>query len=107
MANAYKNLGQLAPAAATLSDLYTAASAAIGSSLVVCNRGRAVSRFRVAHAVAGAADEIKQYLAYDIEVPAGESYIFTVGLTFAATDILRVYADSADLSFNLYGQEIT
>lgn len=109
MTIAYKSLGQLAPAASTLSTLYTVpgGAQAVCSSLTICNRGSAAARVRVAHAVAGAADDAKQYLLYDARVGVGESYVLTIGLALAATDVIRVYADNGQCAFNLHGQEVT
>ena len=109
MANTYKVLGQSNPVAVTLTDAYTVpgATSTVVSSVVVCNRSSVATMFRVSVAVAGAADNNKQYLAYDAEILGNEIYAFTIGITLAATDVLRVYATLATLSFNVFGQEIT
>ena len=108
MAEAQKVLGQSAPLATTLTDLYTAGAKAVGSSLVICNRSASVpAHARVSVAVAGAADDPKQYVYYDLEIPGGETFIATIGWTLAITDVVRVYNDLATLSFNLFGVEIT
>lgn len=108
MSETYKVLGQLNPSATTLTTLYTvpAATATIVSSVVVANRSVATS-FRLSVAVAGAADDNKQYLFYDVPIGANESKPFTLGLTLAATDVVRAYATLATLSFNLFGVERT
>jgi hypothetical protein len=109
MAETVKVLAQLAPSATTLTDLYTVpgATSAVVSSLVVCNRGSVDTTFRVAVAVAGAVDATKQYIYYDTAVPGNDSYAVTIGKTFAATDVVRVYAGNGNLSFNLFGSELT
>lgn len=109
MARVYKSLGQVAPVAAVLTTLYTvpALTQAILSSITVANRGGTTAKFRVAHAVAGAADDVKQYLAWDIACPAGESYIFTIGVTLAAADVVRALSDTGLCTFNAHGSEIT
>jgi len=108
MANTYKVLGQSKPGAATLTDLYTvpAATSAVCSSLVVCNQGAATS-YRISIAVAGAVDTPAQYLAYDVAIGANASDTWTIGITLAATAVVRVYNTLATCSFNLFGQEIT
>ena len=109
MAEVKKVLGQSAPLAATLTDAYTvpASTEAIISSLVVVNRGNAATFFRVSIAIAGAVDDVKQYLYYDLVISGNDTFIATVGLTLAATDVIRVYATLATLSFNFFGVEIT
>lgn len=103
-----KVLGQSAPASTTLTTLYTvpAATATVCSTLVVCNRGSAAATFRVAVRVAGASISDEQYLYYDPSIPANSTLTVTVGLTLAATDVVSVYASTANLSFNLSGSEI-
>jgi hypothetical protein len=106
MGATHKVLGQSAPAATTETTLYTAPSQAVASSLVVCNRSATPTTFRVTVAVAGAATESKQYLYYDLLIGGNDSFAATLGITLAATDVIRVYAGAATLSFSLYGMEI-
>lgn len=109
MAEVLKNLGQSLPDANTLTAMYTvpASRSAAVSSLVVCNQGSTTAKFRVAHAVSGAADDPKQYLYYDQDVPAKKTFIATVGLSLATSDVIRVLSDTGLLSFNLYGAEVS
>lgn len=108
MAEVYKVLGQTAPGAASLTDSYTvpASTSAVVSSIVVCNQGAATS-YRLSIAVGGAADNVKQYLAYDRAIGANEVHTFVLGIGLATTDVVRVYATLATLSFNTFGVEIT
>lgn len=110
MAEALKVLGQVAPVATTITDLYTvpALSSAVVSTLVVCNRNIAGrDRFRVAVAVAGAADSVEQYIFWDTQITNRNTLTFTLGITLGAADVLRVYADNTDLSFSVFGTEIS
>jgi len=106
MATTRKVLGQLAPAAATPTTLYAvpAATSTVCSTLVVANRGVAAT-FRVAVRPAGAALANAHYLYFDVALQAGDSFAATIGLTLAATDVVTVYASTADLSFSLFGEE--
>lgn len=106
MANAYKTLGQAAPAATTLTNLYVAPVMAIGSSLVICNRGAAGS-VRVAVSPAGAAIANQHYLLFDTPIDANAVEPFMLGLGIAVTDIVRVYGSHANFSFSLFGVEIS
>jgi len=108
MPTAYKVLGQVAPAAATLTTLYPvpAATSAVCSTLTVCNQGVS-TLYRVAVRPAGAAIAAAHYLVFDATVPANDTVFFTLGITLAATDVVSVQAGTATTSFNLYGSEIT
>ncbi len=109
MATAYKVLGQQAPSATTATALYTVPSAteAVISTIAVCNRGTASGTYRVAVRPAGAALADEHYLAYDAALSAKTSETWTVGITLDATDVITVYASSADFSFSAFGSEIT
>lgn len=102
-------LGQSAPAAATLTTLYTAPASteAIVSTLTVCNRSNVSTEMRVALRALGASIADEHYLYYDITIPGNETFMATVGWTLQATDVISVYNTLATLSFNLSGQEIT
>jgi long-subunit fatty acid transport protein len=56
---------------------------------------------------AGATLANSHYLAYDASLPANDTTILTIGITLAATDVVTVYAGSANVAFGLYGCEIT
>lgn len=108
MATVNKTL-QSKPLAATLTDLYTvpALTSAIGSSIQVCNQSATATSFRISVAPAGAADATSQYIYYDVAIPGNDNFTATVGMTLATTDVIRVYATLATLSFTLYVQETT
>ena len=108
MADTPKVLGQLNPSATTLDDLYVvpAATNIVSSSIVVCNTGGTDTTFRISIAIVGAADNIKQYIYYDVPISAKDTFIATIGITLEATDKIRVYAGNANLTFNLFGTEI-
>ncbi len=105
----YKVLGQVAPAATTDTDLYTvpAATSAVISTLVVANRDTSTATYRISIRPGGASQADEHYIAYDVTVAGADSTTLTLGLTLAATDVVTVYASTADLSFNLFGSEIT
>lgn len=108
MATTYKILGQSAPSATTETDLYTvpASTQTIVSTLVVANRSSSDATFRVSIAPAGAATANSQYLCYDLSCGGNGINAFTFGLTMGATDKMRIYASSANLTFSLFGSEI-
>lgn len=104
----YKILGQSAPSATTSTDLYTVPSATetIVSSLTICNRGTSAATYRVSVSANGAVLSNEQYVVYDASIAANETVVLSIGATLDATDKIRVYASSANLSFNAFGTEI-
>jgi hypothetical protein len=108
MATAYKVLGQSAPSATTDTSLYTvpAATQAVVSTITVCNRGASGGTYRVAVRPAGASIANQHYVAYDAALGAKASETWTIGITVEATDVVTVYASSADFSFSAFGSEI-
>jgi hypothetical protein len=109
MAVAYKVLGQSIPAATTNTTLYTvpAATSAVCSTLSICNQGTVTTNVRVAIRPAGATLATNQYIIFDNQVNLNDTLFFTIGLSLATTDVVTVYAGTANVSFNLFGSEIT
>ena len=105
----YKVLGQVAPSATTNTALYTvpAATQTIVSTIVVANRAATAATFRIAIRPAGATIANQHYIAYDVSIGATDSTALTLGLTLTNTDVVTVYASTADLSFSIFGSEIT
>ena len=77
------------------------------STLVIANLAASSATFRVAVRVAGAALANSQYVAYDVSVGANDSTALTLGITLAATDVITVYASTANLTFTAFGSEIS
>jgi hypothetical protein len=109
MATAYKVLGQSAPSATTVATLYTvpAATEAIISSITVVNRGLSDNTYRIAVRPNGETLANKHYVIFDATLPPKATDALTLGITMDATDILEVYASSADFSFNAFGSEVS
>ena len=107
MSDSIKVLGQLSPAATTLSTLYTvpAQVQTTVSSLVACNTGASPVTIRIAIAEAGASVNVKQYLYYDYVLPAKDTLALVIGITLNETDEVNVYASATDVAFNLFGVE--
>ena len=109
MANAYKVLGQSAPAITTDTDVYTvpAATEAVVSTIIIANRAATAGSFRVMVRPDGAALSNVHYIAYDVAIAANDSTTLTLGITLNAADVISVYCSSADMSVNIFGTEIT
>lgn len=106
---AYKVLGQSAPSATTNTTIYTcpASTQTVVSSVVVCNRSASSATFRIAVRPNGDALANQHYIAYDQPILGNETTSWSIGLTVDASDLVVVYASSADLTFSLFGSEIT
>lgn len=109
MPTTYKVLGQVNPSATTNTTLYTVPSAtqAVVSTISVCNLAGTAATFRIAVRPAGATLANEDYIVYGATVPASDATFFTLGLTLGATDVITVFASSANLAFNAYGSEIS
>lgn len=109
MATAYKVLGQSAPSATTATTLYTVPSSTstVISTITVANRAATGGTFRIAVRPAGASLANQHYVVYDASIAANSTTALTLGITMATTDVLTVYASSADMSFAAFGSEIS
>jgi hypothetical protein len=109
MAVAYKVLGQSAPSATTATDVYTvpAATETVISSIVVAERGGSDATFRISVRPNGAAEAAQHYIAYGTPITANDVLALSLGITVDATDVVTVYASSANLTFSLFGSEIS
>ena len=109
MAYAYKVLGQSAPSATTATDVYTvgAGKQAIISTITVANRSASGRTYRIAIRPAGATLANQHYIAYDVSLAAFDTTALTLGITLTATDVVTVYASTTDLSFGIFGSEIS
>ena len=108
MPTVYKVLGQLNPTANTNTTLYTvpAGNSTVVSTLAVCNQLGTAANFRIAIRPAGATLSSQHYLNYDTQVPGFDQISMTMGMTLAATDVITVYANTANVSFSLFGTEL-
>jgi hypothetical protein len=109
MPTIYKVLGQSAPSATTATTLYTvpASTDAVVSTISVCNRAATAGTYRIAIRPAGATLANQHYIAFDSAIAANNTTFITVGVTLDTTDIITVYASSADMSFSAFGVEIS
>jgi hypothetical protein len=109
VADALKILGQVATSATTETALYTvpAATSAIINTFTVCNRSATAATFRLSFDQAGGGTATKDYVYYDLAIAGNDTFIATVGFTLAATDVVNVYASTANLSFQVFGLERT
>jgi hypothetical protein len=109
MAYTYKVLGQSSPSATTNTDIYTVGvgKQAIISTITVANRGNTASTYRIAIRPSGATLANQHYIAYDVTVGANDTVPLTLGISLNASDVVTVYASSLNLSFGIFGSEIS
>lgn len=109
MAVAYKVLGQSAPSATTATSLYTvpASTETVVSTVTVCNRGSASGTYRISVRPNGNSLANQHYVVYDAPLSAKDTVALTLGITIDASDVLEVYASTADFTFNAFGSEIS
>jgi hypothetical protein len=109
MPTTYKVLGQSAPAATTATALYTvpATTQTVCSTLTVCNRDATSTSYRVAVRPAGATLANVHYIVYDAVLPGNATDTISIGATLATTDVVTVYSLSGNISFTLFGSELT
>jgi glucose-6-phosphate dehydrogenase assembly protein OpcA len=109
MPTVYKVLAQSAPSATTNTDIYTvpANTQTVVSTIVVANRAATAATYRIAVRLNGATLANQHYIAYDVAVGASDSTTITIGITLDPAEVITVYASTANLSFNIFGAEIT
>lgn len=109
MPTTYKVLAQSAPSATTNTDIYTvpANTQTVVSTIVVANRAATAATYRIAIRLNGATLANQHYIAYDVAVGASDSTTITIGITLDPSEIITVYGSTANLSFNIFGAEIT
>lgn len=109
MPTTYKVLGQQAPSATTATTLYTvpASTQTIVSTITIANRASTAATYRIAVRPAGATLANQHYVAYDTAIAGSSSVVLTIGVTLAATDVVTVYASTANLTFTAFGTELS
>lgn len=102
-------MGQNAPTANTATTLYTvpSANAAVCSTLTICNASGNSANVSVQVAVANAASANSQYLVFNNTVANQDTLFMTLGVTLAATDVVRINSTQANVAFQLFGSEIS
>jgi glucose-6-phosphate dehydrogenase assembly protein OpcA len=109
MPTTYKVLGQSNPSATTAATLYTVPSSTstVVSTITVANLAGTAATYRISIRPAGASQTNAMYLAYDVTVGANDTTTITLGITLATTDVITVYASTANIAFQAFGSEIS
>jgi len=109
MAYSYKVLGQAMLGANANVNLYTvpASTSAIISTLNVCNQSQSNVTFRIAIRPAGVTGTSKHYIVYDSPIPAQDTIAMSLGMTLGNTDVITAYSFQGNVSFTVFGTEIS
>lgn len=106
MAKNYIVAGQVSPAAATVTDLYTvpAGKEFIASSLIATNRSSSVSEtIQVYVTPDGQTRGVANAIIYDMIIPPRGTKEFKLGLSLPPLCKVEVRALGGDVSFHLFG----
>jgi hypothetical protein len=109
MANTYKILGQIGDGSSNDVTLYTvpASTETIISSIIICNRENSGNTFRSAVKSDGGSVADEDYIAFDSSIQANDSITLTLGITLDASDVISVGASDSNVTFSVYGTEIS
>ena len=104
----YTILGQINPAANTLTRLYQvpAGNSAVISSINIANLDGSAAAFSVAANVSGVATANANYLAWRVTIPARDSISLSLGVTLNASSQISVNANTSTVSFSAFGTEM-
>jgi hypothetical protein len=109
MAYSYKVLGQAIPAFQSNVDLYTvpAGTSAIISTVNVCNQTLSNVTFRLSVRPAGVTGTSKHFIVYDSPIPAQDTIALSLGMSLGNTDVITAFSYQGNVSFAVFGTEIT
>ena len=109
MATNYKVLGQVEPAADTLTTVYTVPSATetVVANVCVTNLGSSPAAIRIAVRPNGETIADKHYIVYDSGIDMYSYEFLTMPITLDATDVISVYSSTGAVAFNVFGSEIS
>ena len=109
MPTIYKVLAQSSPSSNATVDVYTVPSLTntIISTMMICNRATVNAAYNIAIRTAGASLANQHYIAYDAPITALDTVALSLGITLGNTDIISVYSANSNLSFSVFGTEIT
>jgi hypothetical protein len=73
----------------------------------ICNQANTATTFSLAVQPTGATLVKQHYINFNTPLPANDTITLTIGMTLGNTDVLSGNAASANVSFNVFGSEIT
>ena len=107
MAAIYKVLGTQVAPGQTVTDLYTttAGYAGIVSTLAITNTTGTSGTYRIAVVPSGQTLGTQHYIAYEQIINGYESVYLTLGISMAAGDKIKVFAQPG-IAFTAFGTEV-
>lgn len=109
MVETFKILGQVSPAAAANTVLYTAPekTQTVCSTLSVCNTNATPVTIRVFIVPSGGSASTSNALYYGLVIPANDTLTATIGVTLGADCSIYVYSSATLTCFQLFGSEVS
>lgn len=109
MTDYVKIIAQNIPSAGILTTLYTVPANTMTSisSLVACNQNNVGTSFNISVAINGAADTPAQYIFFQAPLDVNDSFVATMGISLAAGDVVRCLSSTGNVSFNIFGVEVS
>ena len=112
MAQSFKRLGAINPAANTQTNVYVvpAATEAVISTFTVCNQSADNASFSLIQMDASeysTSAPDATFLVRGAVVPAADTLVLTIGVTANAGSVIAANTNSPNISFGAFGSEIT
>ena len=112
MPQIYKRLGAINPTANTQTNVYIvpAATEAVISTIAICNQSTSNVSYSIILSPSSTFSNpaaAQDFLVRGATVPAADTIFLTVGLTANAGSIISANTNNTNVSFALFGSEIT
>lgn len=112
MPQSFKRLGAINPSANTQTNVYVVPSSteAVMSTITVCNQTGDNASFSIIQMDASeyaSPAPTATYLIRGAVVPAADTLVLTMGITANAGSIIAANTNSADISFGVFGSEVS
>ncbi len=78
-------------------------SRAFVEGITVCNRSSNAQSLRISISAQGLPTALKDFVYFDLPIRANDTLLVELDFTMNASDVIRIFASSVDLSFILYG----
>lgn len=109
MPTIYKVLGQVATTANTTANLYTVPASAntVISTLSICNTTTSNVTANVMVRPNSGSISTNSYIVSGVTINNNDTLLLTLGLSLGSNDLISVSSNVANVSFNLFGSEVT
>jgi hypothetical protein len=89
-------------------DLYTvpASTQTVASTVTISNLSTSATTYRIAVVPSGETLAKKHWIVFDAPIAANSTETYTIGMTLATGDKIKVSSDSGNVSFSAFGSEI-